>query len=37
MGFPGESMVKNAPANPGDACSILGYKRFPGEGTVNPL
>ena len=40
MGFPGGSMVKNPPANAGDAkdadlISWLG--RSPGEGNGNPL
>ena len=40
MGFPGGSMVKNLPANAGatgDAGSITGSGRSPGEGNVNPL
>ena len=40
LGFPGASMVKNLPANSGatgDAGSIPGLGRFPGEGDVNPL
>ena len=37
MGFPGGSMVKNPPANTGDADSIPGSGRFPGEGNGNPL
>ena len=37
MGFPGSSVVKNLPANAGDAGSILGLGRSPGEGNVNPL
>ena len=36
MGFPGGSAVKNSPANEGDADSILGLGRFPGEGNGNP-
>ena len=34
MGFPGGSVVKNPPANAGDAGSISGSKRFPGEGDL---
>ena len=30
-------MVKNPPANTGDAGSIPGLGRFPGEGNGNPL
>ena len=30
-------MVKNSPANAGDASSILGLGRSPGEGNGNPL
>ena len=40
MGFPGGSVVKNSPANAGDARdvgSVPGFGRFPGEGNVNPL
>ena len=33
----GGSMVKNPPANTGDAGSIPGLGRFPGEGNGNPL
>ena len=36
-GFPGGSVVKNLPANPGDMGSILGSGRSPGEGNGNPL
>ena len=36
-GFPGGSVVKNLPANAGDAGLILGLGRFPGEGNGNPL
>ena len=35
--FSGGSAVKNLPANPGDAGSILGLRRSPGEGNSNPL
>ena len=31
LGFPGGSVVKNLPANVGDACSIPGLGRSPGE------
>ena len=37
MGFPGGSVVKNLSANAGDASSILGLGRSPGEGNGNPL
>ena len=37
MGFPGGSAVKNSPVNEGDADSILGSGRFPGEGNGNPF
>ena len=30
-------MVKNPPANAGDACSISGSQRSPGVGNGNPL
>ena len=36
-GFPGGSVVKNLPANAGDADSISGSGRSPGEGNGNPL
>ena len=36
-GFPGGSVVKNTPANAGDAVSIPGSRRSPGEGNGNPL
>ena len=36
-GFPGGSAVKNPRANAGDASSIPGLKRSPGEGNGNPL
>ena len=35
--FPGGSVVKNLPANAGDAGSIPGSGRSPGEGNDNPL
>ena len=40
MGFPGGTMVKNPPANAGDARdvgSIPGSGRSPGEGNGSPL
>ena len=37
MGFPGGSVVKNLPAKAGDAGSIPGSGRSPGEGNGNPL
>ena len=37
MGFPGGSVVKNPPTNTGEAESILGSVRSPGEGNGNPL
>ena len=37
MGFPGGSEVKNPPAKEGDAGSIPGSGRSPGEGNGNPL
>ena len=36
-GFPGSSVVKNLPANEGDAGSTLGWGRSPGGGHGNPL
>ena len=36
MGFPGGSVVKNPPVNAGDAGSIPGLERSPGEGNGNP-
>ena len=36
-GFPGGAMVKNLPANAGDACLIPGSGRSPGGGNGNPL
>ena len=35
--FPGGSVVKNLPANAGDAGLIPGSGRSPGEGNGNPL
>ena len=37
MGFAGDSVVKNSPANAGDLGSIPGLGRSPGEGKGNPL
>ena len=37
MGFPGGSVVKNPPANLGDAGTVLGSGGSPGEGNGNPL
>ena len=37
MGFPGGSVVKNLPANPGDTGSILVLGRSPGKGIGYPL
>ena len=36
QGFPGGTIVKNLPANAGDAGSIHGYGRSPGRGHGNP-
>ena len=36
-GFPGDSVVKNPPANAGDMGLISGSGRSPGEGHGNPL
>ena len=36
-GFPGVSVVKNVPANAGEAGSIPGLGRSPGEGNGNRL
>ena len=35
--FPGSSLIKNLPANAGDAVSIPGLEQFPREGNGNPL
>ena len=35
--FPGDSVVKNLPANAGDMGSIPGSERSPGRGKGNPL
>ena len=37
MGFPGDSVVKNPPANAGDTGSIPGLGRSPGEKIGNSL
>ena len=37
VGFPGGSVVKNLPANAGEADSIPWSGRSPGEGNGNPL
>ena len=37
MCFPGGSVVKNPPANAGDASLIPGLERSLGEGNGNPL
>ena len=37
LGLPGGSVVKNPPGNAGDAGSIPGSGRLPGEGNGNPL
>ena len=37
MGFPGDSVVKNPPANTGDAGLIPGLGRSPEEGNGNPF
>ena len=37
MGFPGESVGKNPPANAGDSGSVPGLGRSPREGNGNPL
>ena len=37
MGFPGDSVVENLPANAGDVGSIPGLGRSPAEGNGNPL
>ena len=37
MAFPGGSVVKNPPANEGDASLIPGSGRSPGGGNGNPL
>ena len=37
MGFPGGSVVKNLPADSGDAGSVLGSGKYPGRGNGNSL
>ena len=37
LGFPGDSVVKNPPANTGDVSWIPGLGRSPGGGNGNPL
>ena len=37
LGFPGNLVVKNPPANAGDVGSFPGSRRSPGEGNGNPL
>ena len=37
MGFPGDSDGKESACNAGDPGSVLGLRRFAGEGTVYPL
>ena len=37
MDFPGDSVVKNPPANAGDTSLTPGLGRSPGEGIGNPL
>ena len=37
MGFPGDAVVKNLPANAGDAGSISGSGRSHEEGNGSPL
>ena len=37
LGFSGGSVVKNLPANEGNAGSILGSERSSGRGNGNPL
>ena len=37
VSFPGGSVVKNPPANAGDAGPIPGLGRYPAEGNGNPL
>ena len=36
LDFPGGAVVKNPPANTGDAGSIPGSGRYPGEANGNP-
>ena len=37
LGFPGNLVVKNPPANAGDVGSFPGSRRSPGEGNDNLL
>ena len=37
MGFPGDLVVKNLPANAGDTDSVPRLGRYPGEGNGNPF
>ena len=37
LGFPGGFVVKNVPSNVGDAGSVPGLGRSPGEGNGNPV
>ena len=37
VGFPGGSVGKEHTCNAGDAYSVSGWGRSPGEGNVNPL
>ena len=37
MDYPGGSVVKNPPANPGNVGSIPGSGRSPGGGNENPI
>ena len=37
MDFPGGSVIKNPPANAGDAGSVSGSGRSPGEENHNPV
>ena len=37
FGFPGGSVVKNLPANAGEAGSVPGLGSYPGEGNGNPF
>ena len=36
MDFPGSSDGKEPACNVGDLGSIIGWRRFPGDGNVNP-
>ena len=37
QGFQRGSVVKNLPANAGDAGSLPGWRKFPGRGNGNPF